>query len=172
MPFYSPASHNVDNSFGFLVVSVADLLNDELDERLEEAVGLSLSQWRVLARLRHAGTMTAAELCAELRYDSGAMTRLLDKLAALQLVERQTSPQDRRANQLVLTKEGLAVCLTGLDSARSTLNLALAELKDEEAQRLIATLQTVKRTLLARRTPRRRQRPGHAGTVSEKKERP
>jgi DNA-binding MarR family transcriptional regulator len=51
---------------------------------------------------------TAAELARESHIDAGAMTRMLDRLAAKGLIERARSETDRRVVHLKLTPEGEA----------------------------------------------------------------
>ena len=53
------------------------------------------------------GVDSAAQLCKDLSYDAGAMTRMIDRLEAKGLVNRRRCPDDRRLVKLELTEAGL-----------------------------------------------------------------
>jgi DNA-binding MarR family transcriptional regulator len=77
------------------------------DRRLRE-VGLTSQQ---AALLLHASrdARTPTELAAELGTDTAGMTRLLDRVAAMGLVERVRHPVDRRSVTVGLTERGRAL---------------------------------------------------------------
>lgn len=146
--FYDDTNFRIDRSLGFLVTSIAARLGGWLDERLLPDIGIGVTQWRALAYLHDGHAATAAELCTALRYDSGAMVRMVDKLEANGLLAREPDPNDRRTYRLKLTKKGKATCDRGFELARENLNSALAGLSREQAEELITSLQTVNRTLI------------------------
>jgi len=70
---------------------------------------LSAAQWVIIANLAGPeGPKSAADLCKGISYDAGAMTRMLDRLEAKNLIRRTRSAQDRRLMNLELTDEGRA----------------------------------------------------------------
>lgn len=148
MPFYHSKNFSMERSIGFLVNTLAIEINVDLEARLKAQLEVSLAQWRVLTTLRFNRFDTASAVCDDLNYDSGAMTRMLDKLEALALVVRQPDAGDRRAHRLTLTKKGALVCKKGLVLARDNLNLFMADLTDHEGEQLISLLQRVKQTRL------------------------
>ncbi|EXJ15528.1 Transcriptional regulator, MarR family [Imhoffiella purpurea] len=79
-------------------------------DRQARGVGVSAAQWRVLIRIALDIDTTAADLCQNLRYDTGSMTRMLDRLENLGLIRRERSTEDRRVVRLSLTEEGEAIC--------------------------------------------------------------
>jgi DNA-binding MarR family transcriptional regulator len=70
---------------------------------------LTAAQWYPLWKLKRDGPGTAQELARDMDIDAGAMTRLIDRLAAKGLVERLRSATDRRVVTLTLTPAGEAV---------------------------------------------------------------
>ncbi len=151
MPFYDESNYSIDRSVGFLASTVSALLDAELEAVLLRELGVSIGQWRALTWVHRGNSTSAASLCAELRYDSGAMTRLLDRLEALDLVIRRPDETDRRAYRLHLTRKGRQVSQRGFDLARENLNRALASLSNAESEQLVGLLQAVKQTLLGSR---------------------
>ena len=68
--------------------------------------GLTLPQFDVIATLRFSEGVTQQELAKRLLVTKGNVTGVLDRLEALDWVERRPDPQDRRANRLHLTAAG------------------------------------------------------------------
>lgn len=84
-----------------------------LDEALahEAELGeleISTAQYTILSVLEQRGVDSAANLCKDISYDGGAMTRMVDRLEAKGLVSRRRSEDDRRLINLELTEEGRA----------------------------------------------------------------
>jgi len=97
-----------EDSVGRLLNEVVNRLLDDID-RQARADGITAAQWRVLVRIASGFDKTAADLCRSMRYDSGSMTRMLDRLEARGLVRRTRCTEDRRVVQVDLTEEGEAV---------------------------------------------------------------
>jgi DNA-binding MarR family transcriptional regulator len=148
MAFYHSKNYSLQRSIGFLVNTLALELNEDLDAQLKARLDVSLPQWRVLTTLHFNRFDNASALCDDMHYDSGAMTRMLDRLEALALVVRQPDAGDRRAHKLTLTKKGALLCKRGIALARDTLNVVMADLTDDEGEQLISLLQRLKQTRL------------------------
>ncbi|KAA5603799.1 MarR family transcriptional regulator [Roseospira marina] len=104
----SDAPVSDEGSVGRLLNEVANRLLDDVD-RQARIDGITAAQWRVLMRIASGLDATAADLCRSMRYDSGSMTRMLDRLEARGLVRRTRCTEDRRVIQVDLTEEGAAV---------------------------------------------------------------
>jgi DNA-binding MarR family transcriptional regulator len=85
----------------------ASLLNT-LDAELER-FGLNSTHFLVLKHLGAGAARTAADLCRLNRYDTGAMTRILDRLEEKGLVRRERGREDRRVVFLRLAPAGRAL---------------------------------------------------------------
>lgn len=94
-------------SVGYLLGRARASLLSSLDARLER-FGLSGMQFAVLKHIADGSARTAAELCRFMQYDTGAMTRILDRLEERALVRRERSREDRRAVVLRLAAAGRA----------------------------------------------------------------
>lgn len=94
-------------SVGQLMSSARASLLAGLDAELER-FGLNSTQFLVLKHLGEGAARTAADLCRLNRYDTGAMTRILDRLEERGLVSRERSRADRRAVVLKLAPSGRA----------------------------------------------------------------
>ena len=103
--FYSAETYQVESSVGFLIKKLAQALGRELDRRMVD-LGLTDAQWKPLLMLHQGGCSTAMDLARTACHDTGAVTRLLDRLEAKALVHRVRSLEDRRVVNLELTEEG------------------------------------------------------------------
>ncbi|MBS0506183.1 MAG: MarR family transcriptional regulator [Proteobacteria bacterium] len=97
----------MERSIGFQMRRITALLGSEIDRRMEP-LGLTDAQWKPLLRLLLAPSATAAALARDCHVDAGGLTRLLDRLQAKGLCQRQRSEQDRRVVHISLTPEGQA----------------------------------------------------------------
>ncbi|OIK06362.1 MarR family winged helix-turn-helix transcriptional regulator [Streptomyces monashensis] len=83
-------------------------LSDEVHGRFEAELALhdvTVSQWGVMASVFH-GHDTTKAVAAHMDIDPGAVSRLVDRLAAKGLVRREPDPASRRTVRLVLTDQG------------------------------------------------------------------
>jgi DNA-binding MarR family transcriptional regulator len=67
---------------------------------------ISGAQYVILSLLAQGGADSATQLCKDITYDGGAMTRMIDRLEAKGLIIRRRCPEDRRLNKLALTEAG------------------------------------------------------------------
>jgi DNA-binding MarR family transcriptional regulator len=74
-------------------------------ERLR-GLGVTQGEAHILAHLHAAGSATVAELHRALAHKRSTLTSILDRLEGRGLVERETSPEDRRTFVVALTREG------------------------------------------------------------------
>ena len=92
-------------SVGQLMGSARASLLNTLDAELER-FGLNSTHFLVLKHLGEGAARTAADLCRLNRYDTGAMTRIVDRLEEKGLVRRERGREDRRVVFLRLAPAG------------------------------------------------------------------
>ena len=80
---------------GYLLGRARGSLLTGLDAELKP-FGLKGMQFGVLKHLAEGAAHTAAELCRRMHYDTGSMTRILDRLEQKGLVRRERGREDRR----------------------------------------------------------------------------
>jgi DNA-binding MarR family transcriptional regulator len=106
--FYAGADYVAGDSVGYLLNQVVISMRRQIEQAMT-AHDLTAAQWYPLWKLKRDGPGTAQELARDMDIDAGAMTRLIDRLAAKGLVERLRSASDRRVVVLTLTPAGQAV---------------------------------------------------------------
>lgn len=146
------ALRNLDRSLGFLLHDVSRLLRIEYNRRVRH-LGLTRSQWRVIAHLSRNEGATQTELADILEIESATLARLLDRLEASGWLERRPAPNDRRANHLYLTDKPTAIIDEMFAISAGLQKDTLAGLAAVERERLIDTLLGIKRNLLDMTTP-------------------
>jgi len=118
---------------------LAAALEAEL-EPVFDAAGLCAGDFDVLAALRRAGApyeLSPGGIGASTMLTSGAVTKRLDRLEGLGLVDRRPDPDDARARRVRLTADGL----------RTADDLVAAHVANEH--RLVAGLSPAERETLA-----------------------
>ncbi len=102
---YDLRSFRSRDAAGALMALARKAVADEFGRELAP-LGLSVQQGLVIILVGEHRAGTAADMCRRLSHDAGAMTRLVDKLEAMELVRRVRESHDRRSARLELTKPG------------------------------------------------------------------
>jgi DNA-binding MarR family transcriptional regulator len=131
MQHYQAETYSARSSIGYLVKRAHALLIDQLESAMAGS-GLTATQWVVLMHLRDGLAINASDLCVQMRYDSGALTRMIDQLEARGLVHRERSREDRRAVQLRLTDAGRDIVAGLIPSVVQKFNFSLREFSRAE----------------------------------------
>ena len=90
---------------GHLIGRARSALLTGLDSELEP-FGLTGAQFAVLKNVADGTADTAADLCRTMHYDTGSMTRMLDRLEEKSVLRRERCTQDRRVVYLRITDTG------------------------------------------------------------------
>ena len=106
--FYAGRSYVAGDSVGYLLHQVVTAMRRRIEQAMA-AHELTAAQWYPLWKLERDGPCTAQELAREMDSDAGATTRLVDRLVAKGLIERERLHVDRRRVMLRLTPQGKAV---------------------------------------------------------------
>ena len=103
----APEAQHADEAPGVrtLITRARSSLLTSFDSELEP-FGVTGAQFEVLKNLVRSDNETAASLCRALHYDTGSMTRMLDRLQEKGLVTRERDTSDRRLVFLRLTGAG------------------------------------------------------------------
>jgi MarR family transcriptional regulator, multiple antibiotic resistance protein MarR len=115
-----------------------------LQARGGAALEMSAAQYVILSTLSQKGHVDAAAwLWKDMSYDSGAMTRVIARLEAKDLIKRQRSANDRRSVALELTEVARTALPTLRAGALRVINQFLCDFSAEETeliQRLLARM--------------------------------
>lgn len=106
-------------------------------ESILKPIGINEQHFNILRILRgrHPHTICPGEIKEVLINKRGDLTRLLDKLVAMELVERDINPDNRRMINLKVTEKGLGL-LSDLDPKVEMQNSESNALTKEESEQL------------------------------------
>jgi MarR family transcriptional regulator for hemolysin len=132
-----------DLNFMFALAELQRLVRLYADQQASQ-YGVTRAQWAVLAKLERMEGLQQAKLAKLMEVQPITLTRLIDRLCALELVERRADLRDRRANRLYLTPAARPL-LAKLKVLRSEINqTALRHMSLAEAQAMVKQLETIK----------------------------
>jgi MarR family transcriptional regulator, multiple antibiotic resistance protein MarR len=139
---YDLATYQPANCVGQLMYRVRAAHMNALDEVLAKdpdlsALEISAAQYVVISVLAKSKCVdSVTQLCKDLSYDAGAMTRMIDRLEAKGLISRRRCPDDRRLVKLELTEAGLAALPRLRECSVRVLNQFLQGFTKTEARQL------------------------------------
>ena len=138
---------NTSLRFGFLIHDVSRLRRIVVDRALKP-LGITRSQWWVLAFLSRRDGMTQTALAADLDLTKVAVGGLLDRMEAGGFVERRADHQDGRARRVYLTRAGAKTVNAIRESVEAVELEILSRIPEEALEQAAETLRTLKETLL------------------------
>ena len=139
---YDVETYQPGNCVGQLLYRVKAAQMNALDEVLAKnpdlaPLEISAAQYVVISVLAKSECMdSVAQLCKDLPYDAGAMTRMLDRLEAKGLISRRRCPDDRRVVKLELTEAGRVALPKMRECSVQVLNHFLRGFSQAEARQL------------------------------------
>ncbi|MDB5732148.1 MAG: transcriptional regulator, MarR family [Variovorax sp.] len=105
--FYHPDNYRAEESIGYLMKRILSAVGQSVELHVCDP-GPTFPQWLPLYKVHQGQATTVAELARECELDTGAMTRLLDRLELKGLCRRVRSLEDRRVVHIELTEQGRA----------------------------------------------------------------
>ena len=139
---YDVDTYEPRESIGYLMTRVKVATLAALDRDLAAdpylfSLGVTAAQFVVIVRLVGSESKkSASDLCKELSYDAGAMTRMIDRLENKGLVRRVRCVKDRRLIYLELTEAGQVAYPKMVEISVRVLNRFLHGFSLSEAQQL------------------------------------
>lgn len=146
MAHYDPDNFQPRNSLGYMLKVTHSLLHD-CGELVFANHDINFFHWITLIKLNEGVSLTASDLCREMRHDNGAFTRMIDFLEGLGYVHRQRSQLDRRAVDLQITEAGRTKLKELTPQVVANYNKALEALTPEEFASLLGLLNKLKSVL-------------------------
>ncbi|MES2492545.1 MAG: MarR family transcriptional regulator [Pseudomonadota bacterium] len=133
--------------FGFLIHDVSRLRRIVVDRALKP-LGITRSQWWVLAFLSRRDGMTQTALAADLDLTKVAIGGLIDRMEAAGFVERRSDERDARARRVYLTRAGQKLVATIRENVDAVETDILTAVSDDELDEAAQALVKIKDRLL------------------------
>jgi DNA-binding MarR family transcriptional regulator len=131
--YYTVETYSAEDSVGYLIAATRTRLFRGLDVELRKH-GFSAAQWPILRAIADGETPIAADLCRKLNYDTGSMTRMLNRLEEKGVLRREASKEDGRTVRLRITPMGHRIYPKLRDATIRVLNRMVAGFSDAEVK--------------------------------------
>lgn len=115
--------------------SLADIYGERFD--------IDVSEWRVLAHLNHAGTVSVRDIHNVVNMEKSKVSRAASRLEARGLLTKKVDPSDRRLVALALTSQGHALLAEILPLALEFEQRLTDKLGTERSAELKAAIQDI-----------------------------
>ena len=140
-------SKDLSRSLGFLLHDVARLMRREFDRRVKH-LGLTRSQWFVLAHVYRTDGQTQRRLGDELDMQRAPLSKLLDRLESGGWVERRHDPGDRRANRVFIAKKFSLLMPEGITTGENLTDDIFSGIDKEAREEFLTILAQAKSNLI------------------------
>jgi DNA-binding MarR family transcriptional regulator len=134
--YYTAENYAAEDSIGYLIAALRGRLFRALDIELGK-FGFTAAQWPILRAVADDKTPIAAELCRKLNYDTGSMTRMLNRLVEKGVIEREPSSEDRRVVRLRMTPAGRRLYPKLRDAVIDVLNRLVGGIPQDDVRHTI-----------------------------------
>lgn len=96
----------LDDFLPYQLAVVAERTSREYAKRYRDRFGISIPEWRVLAHLSQAGSVSVREIYEKVAMDKPKVSRAAQRLEAAGYLSKRENPNDRRLVELSLTPKG------------------------------------------------------------------
>lgn len=129
----------------YLLNQAAEATSHSFQAAYRDLYGMTRTQWRVMANLGKFGSMTAKDICVISHIEKTKVSRSVTALESADFLLRTPSEDDRRAEFLSLTDQGMTV-FREIGKRANTFDAQLrAELGETAAQELVKALEFLKK---------------------------
>ncbi len=105
MTAHDNGDHWLGKFVPYLIYRITNQLNRRLRKRLKRS-GINIARWRVLAVLQDNGRMNISQIVERTIIEQPTVSRIVDQLEREGLAFRETSDEDSRFVQVMLTEAG------------------------------------------------------------------
>ncbi len=107
-------------------------------------VDITPLHFEIIRLLEEEGTLHVAEIGERLQIAKAQMTQLIDKLEALNIVERKINPADRRTTNIGITDQGRIILEENKNCLMNAMRESMSCLIDEELEELSDSLRKLR----------------------------
>lgn len=138
---------DLDRNIGFIISDLARLMKIGFDRRIK-GLGLTRSQWFLLAHLYRADGLTQTELAEIVDLERATVGKTIDRLEESDWVYRKSDPKDRRVKRIFLTYKFEPYVHELQNNSRDLINEAFGHLEEKDFEQLVNDLRTARSKLL------------------------
>lgn len=144
----SMVKYDFENSVGFVVNITAKSFQRSLEIELRRKVGVTLSQWRVVASLVLQPGLTQKEIADKIGIESATLVPVIDKMEDEGLLKRKSDLADRRVNRIFLTPKADSLWESMTECALKIRKLSTKNIPESNIQITLDTLRKISQNLV------------------------
>ncbi|SMR81869.1 DNA-binding transcriptional regulator, MarR family [Aliiroseovarius halocynthiae] len=135
-------SFKLDDFLPYQIAVLSSRVSAEFSKHYREAYGISVSEWRVVAHLSQADSVSVREIHKRVDMDKPKVSRAASRLEAAGYITKTINPSDRRLVELSLTDKGRAMidALAPIAADYETHLTTLLEEQDESFRETLVLL--------------------------------
>ncbi len=125
------AKFDLDAFLPYQLAVLSSRVSREFASLYRQKFGISIPEWRVIAHLSQAGSVSVREIHQKVDMDKSKVSRAAARLEKAGYISKRLNPADRRLVELALTDEGRAMVEEITPMARAYEERVLAALGPE-----------------------------------------
>ncbi|MGB6463084.1 MAG: MarR family transcriptional regulator [Nitrosotalea sp.] len=141
------AKYDFESSVGFVVNNTAKAFQKALDLELRRNVGVTLSQWRVVASLVQQPGLTQKEIADKVGVEGATLVPIIDKMEKEGLLKRKPDSKDRRVNRIYLTQKADSLWNSMTECAIYIRKVSAKDISEDKLETTLETLRKISKNL-------------------------
>ncbi len=137
----------LNNFIAYRMANFAKQISDSCSNIYEKEFGLTVPEWRILARLAENAHMNARDLGDIAFMDKSKVSRAVKQMDEKGLLEKEKDPKDNRATYLSLSPEGKKLYSQIVPKALDWENTVINTLSAAEYRDFVGTLEKLEKQL-------------------------
>jgi DNA-binding MarR family transcriptional regulator len=131
------------NNIGYLIQHLATSLARQTDQVLQDEVGISFSQFKILMVLQHHPHLQQKQIAERLTQTEASISRQIKGLEDEGLVQITVNPENRREHRMTPTTKGIQRAEQAREELNKHFSPMFNQLTDHQQQELLNTLSTM-----------------------------
>jgi len=140
--------YDFETSVGFIVNVTAKTFQKVLDSELRKNVGVTISQWRVVATLVLHPGLTQKEIADKVGIEGATLVPVIDKMEKEGLLKRKPDSKDRRVNRIYITPKADSLWDSMIECALRIRKVSTKDIPEEQIKTMLETLRKISKNLV------------------------
>jgi MarR family transcriptional regulator, transcriptional regulator for hemolysin len=140
--------YDFETSAGFIVNSTAKTFQKVLDYELRKNVGVTISQWRVIAALVLYPGLTQKEIADKVGIEGATLVPVIDKMEKEGLLKRKPDSKDRRVNRIYLTPKADSLWNSMMECVLRIRKVSTKDIPEDQLKTTLETLRKISKNLV------------------------
>jgi len=140
--------YDFETSAGFIVNATAKTFQKVLDSELRKNVGVTISQWRVVAALVLYPGLTQKEIADKVGIESPTLVPVIDKMEKEGLLKRKPDSKDRRVNRIYLTPKADSLWNSMMECVIRIRKISTKDVPEDQLKITLETLRKISKNLV------------------------